>query len=168
MNSALPREIIASNGFYRFCGIEQPGNQIRQIEKETGKRQGRERDREKGFRPVWKSKSARERCAGRAGTITGRRVSRNPILYINSRDSRLCVTLPRGPPRLGRREPGESGLRGSLLGSGRGREGGIGRAGARGLERLIRSIEEDRAIGSAGRQRGDLEGSLEMIDTRTV
>lgn len=106
MNSALPREIIASNEFYRFCGIRQPGNQIRQIEKETGKRQGRERDREKGFRPVWKSKSARERCAGRAGTITGRRVSRNPILYINSRDSRLCVTLPRGPPRLGRREPG--------------------------------------------------------------
>lgn len=93
-------------------------------------------------------------------------MSRNPFIYINSRDSRLCVTLPRGPSRV--RTAGARGERSPRIVVGRGREEGrgIGREREGSRDSYDRSREIERSDPRDGR--GDLEGSLEMIDTRTV
>lgn len=82
--------------------------------------------------------------------------ARNPLLYINSRDSRLCRVTERATSLVTGGARGQ-GSRRIAEGSGRGGKGE--REGSR--EARTHSIEEDRAIGSAGRLREESEGAGE-------
>lgn len=123
---------------------------------------------EKGFRPVWKSKSAREHralCSPRGHNYRAAS-ARNPLLYINSRDSRLCRVTERATSLVTGGTRGRRGSRRIVEGSGRGGKGE--REGSREARTLDRGRSSDRIRGSAERGvRGGPEGSLEMIDTRT-
>lgn len=86
---------------------------------------------EKGFRPVWKSKSAREHralCSPRGHNYRAAS-ARNPLLYINSRDSRLCRVTERATSLVTGGTRG-AGVQEDCRGKWKGWEGG-----ARGLER---------------------------------
>lgn len=75
----------------------------------------------------------------------------------------VCVAfIPRGPPRLGRwlGAKGEGAVPEDRCRQMVGADRGVP-ARARGLEVLVRPIEGDQAIGSAGWQRGREEGKLE-------
>lgn len=78
---------------------------------------------EKGFRPVWKSKSAREHrvCSPRGHNYRAAS-ARNPLLYINSRDSRLCRVTERATSLVTGGTKGQ-GSRRIVEGSGRGGKG---------------------------------------------
>jgi len=116
---------------------------------------------------VWKPKSAREHRAVLAARtqLPGGECRGTPFYILiveiaacvsryTERATSVAIARGEGSPRI---------VAGKWKGLGR----RVGRAKARRHECYVRSIEEDRPIGSAGRQRGNPGGGLEMIDTRT-